>query len=145
MDRWDLHEAFLRTADSGSLSRAAKALSMTQPAVSKRLERLEKELGVRLLERSSRGVRLTDAGARYLDVVRRVRAELEEAESGLSADRAAVTGVLRLSFPVALGETWLTRLALEFHQLHPSVSLDIAMTDRVVDLVEDGVDLAALR
>ncbi|MFZ5440385.1 MAG: LysR family transcriptional regulator [Myxococcota bacterium] len=142
MDRWDLHEAFLRTAESGSLSRAAKALEMTQPAVSKRLERLEKDLGVRLLERSPRGIRLTDAGTRYLDVVRRVRMELAETESTLSSDRASMAGLVRVSFPVALGESWLTRLALEFHALHPCLTLEIGVTDRVVDLVEDGVDLA---
>lgn len=142
MDRWDLHEAFVRTAESGSLSRAAKDLGMTQPAVSKRLERLEKDVGVRLFDRSTRGVRLTDAGARYLDVVRRVRAELEETETALSTDRKSIAGMLRLSFPVALGETWLTRLAIQFHALHPCLSLDVSMTDRVVDLVEDAVDVA---
>lgn len=142
MDRWDLLEAFIRTADTGSLSRAAKDLGMTQPAVSKRLERLEKDVGVRLLDRSSRGVRLTDAGTQYLDVVRRIRSELEETEASLARARQGVTGMLRLSFPVALGETWLTRISLQFHQLHPSTVLELTQTDRVVDLVADAVDVA---
>lgn len=142
MDRWALHEALLRTADTGSLSRAAKDLKLTQPAISKRVERLEKELGVRLLDRGSRGVRLTDAGAQYLEVVRRVRSELEEAETALVGSRRGVTGTLRLSFPVALGETWLTRLSLRFHEQHPSTQLELTMSDRIVDLVEDAVDVA---
>jgi len=142
MDRWVLHEAFLRTAEAGSLSRAAKDLKLTQPAISKRLERLEKELGVRLLDRGSRGVRLTDAGAQYLEVVRRVRSELEEAETALVSSRRSVTGTLRLSFPVALGETWLTKLSLRFHEQHPSTQLELTMSDRIVDLVEDAVDVA---
>lgn len=142
MDRWDLIEAFVRTAEAGSLSRAAKSLGMTQPSVSKRLERLEQLLGVRLLDRSTRGIRLTGAGAHYLDVVRRLRAELDEAEAALSAERRGLSGLLRLSFPVALGETWLTRLALRFHARHPATVLEVGITDRVVDLVEDGVDVA---
>lgn len=141
MDRWNLHEAFVRVAESGSLSRAAKDLQMTQPAVSKRLERLEKEIGFRLLDRSPRGVRLTDAGMRYLDVVRRIRGELEEAEGALSTSRRGLSGMLRCSFPVALGETWLTRIALRFHALHPDLELQLDLTDRSVDLVEDGIDL----
>jgi DNA-binding transcriptional LysR family regulator len=142
MDKWDQHEAFIRAAETGSLSRAAHDLRMTQPAVSKRIERLEKDVGARLLERSSTGIRLTDAGAQYLDVVRKVRSELEEAETALTEDRTGVSGVLRLSFPVAFGETWLTKLALRFHQTHPCVGLDISLNDRVVDLVEDGIDVA---
>lgn len=142
MDRWDLIEAFVRTAEAGSLSRAAKSLGMTQPSVSKRLERLEQLLGVRLLDRSTRGIRLTAAGTHYLDVVRRLRAELDETEAALSADRRGLSGLLRLSFPVSLGETWLTRLTLRFHALHPATVLEVGITDRVVDLVEDGVDVA---
>jgi DNA-binding transcriptional LysR family regulator len=142
MDRWVLHEAFLRTAETGSLSRAARDLKLTQPAISKRLLRLEAEVGVRLLDRGSRGVRLTDAGAQYLEVVRRVRSELEEAETMLAGSRRGVSGTLRLSFPVALGETWLTRLSLRFHERHPSTRLQVTMSDRIVDLVEDAVDVA---
>jgi DNA-binding transcriptional LysR family regulator len=142
MDRWELHEAFVRTAETGSLSRAARDLRLTQPAISKRLERLEKNLGARLFERGSRGVRLTDAGAQYLEVVRRLRAELEEAESCLRGASRKVNGLLRLSFPVALGETWLMRIVLRFHQLHPEAQVEVSMSDRVVDLVEDAVDVA---
>jgi DNA-binding transcriptional LysR family regulator len=142
MDRWALHDAFVRTAEMGSLSRAARSLSLTQPAMSKRLERLERELGVRLLERSTRGIRLTDAGVEYLDVLKRTRAEIDATETSLTVARRGLSGMLRLSFPVALGETWLTSLALRFHREHRDVSLDIDQTDRVVDLASDRIDIA---
>lgn len=110
--------------------------------MSKRLERLEREVGLRLLERSTRGIRLTDAGVEYLDVLKRVRAELEATETSLSLARQGLKGMLRLSFPVALGETWLTAIALRFHKQHPDISLDIDQTDRVVDLADEGIDVA---
>ncbi|MFO0595744.1 MAG: LysR family transcriptional regulator [Myxococcaceae bacterium] len=141
MDRWALHDAFVRTAETGSLSRAAKALGLTQPAMSKRLEALERAVGVRLLERSTRGVRLTDAGVEYLEVLQRVRGELDAAETSLALSRRGLSGTLRLSFPVALGETWLTAIALRFQQQHPGMSLDISQTDEPVDLAKTGIDL----
>jgi DNA-binding transcriptional LysR family regulator len=141
MDRWQLYQAFVRTADTGSLSKAAQDLHLTQPAVSKRLHRLEKDMGVILLQRSSRGVRLTDAGIKFLEVVRRVMLELEETEATLASDRTGVSGTLRLSFPVALGETWLTKIAIKFHEQNPHTRIELNLTDRVVNLVEEAIDV----
>ena len=141
MDRWELHDAFLRTAETGSLSKAAKSLRLTQPAVSKRLDRLEKDLRVRLLDRGPRGVRLTEAGVRYVDVIRRVRSELEESESGLAESRQGLSGLLRVSVPVGLGDSWLTRIALRFQRCHPQLTVHLDASDQVVDLVKDNFDL----
>lgn len=142
MDRWDLLEAFVRIADTGSLSSAAKALRLTQPAISKRLDRLERQVRTRLVERGTRGIRLTDAGAKYLEVVKRLRAELEETESGLSAARAGLSGTLRLSLPTTLGTCWMMRLIVDFQRQHPNVEIEATLTDAVTDFVSDATDVA---
>jgi DNA-binding transcriptional LysR family regulator len=142
MDRWDLLEAFVHIADTGSLSRAAKALRLTQPAISKRLDRLERQVRTRLVERGTRGVRLTDAGAKYLDVVKRLRAELDETETSLSVARAGLSGTLRLSLPTSLGQCWLMRLIVDFQKQHPHVEIEATLTDAVTDFVSDATDVA---
>lgn len=142
MDRLDLLAAFVRTVETGSLTAAARALRTTQPTISKRLTALEATLGARLLQRNTQGVRPTEEGERYYNVARRVLAELEQAESSLQDLRKGLRGKLRLNMPVGLGEMHLTRVAIEFQRLHPELALDLTLTDRVVDLVEDGVDVA---
>lgn len=142
MDRWDLLEAFVRIADTGSLSSAAKALRLTQPAISKRLDRLERQVKTRLVERGTRGIRLTDAGAKYLEVVKRLRSELEQTETSLSAARAGLSGTLRLSLPTSLGQCWLMRLIVEFQKQHPHVEIEATLTDAVTDFVSDATDVA---
>jgi DNA-binding transcriptional LysR family regulator len=142
MDRLDTLAAFVRTVETGSLTAAAKALRTTQPTISKRLSALESNVGARLLQRNTQGVRPTEEGARYYNVARRVLAELEQAESSLQDLRKGLRGRLRLNMPVGLGEVHLTRVAIEFQRLHPELELEVTLTDRVVDLVEDGVDVA---
>jgi DNA-binding transcriptional LysR family regulator len=142
MDRLELLATFVRTVETGSLTAAAKALRTTQPTISKRLSTLESNVGARLLQRNTQGVRPTEEGARYYNVARRVLTELEQAESSLQSLRKGLRGKLRLNMPVGIGEMYLTRVAIEFQRLHPDLELEVTLTDRVVDLVEDGVDVA---
>ena len=142
MDRIELMRAFVRVVETGSLSRASKDLKTTQPTVSKWMQRLEKSVGVRLLQRNTRGIRLTESGETYFDQARRIVADLDLLDSTVKGETRGVSGRLRLNFPVSLGAHHLSPIALEFQAQHPGLCLDIVLTDRVVDLVEDGVDLA---
>ncbi|MGA9523035.1 MAG: LysR family transcriptional regulator [Myxococcaceae bacterium] len=142
MDRFELMRDFLRIVDTGSLSAAARALKTTQPTLSKRLQHLEEVTGARLLQRNTQGIRLTEAGERYYEACRRILSEMDQLESELTGIRRGLRGSLRLNLPVALGERHLTRIALGFQEQHPELRLDLSLTDRVVDLVEEGVDVA---
>ncbi len=142
MDRIELMRAFVRVVETGSLSRAAKELRTTQPTVSKWMRRLEDSVGARLLQRNTRGVRLTDGGEAYFEGARRIVAEVEGVESAVRRTGRGVCGRLSLNFPVGLGAMYLTPFAFELQAKHPGLFLRITATDRVVDLVQDGVDLA---
>lgn len=142
MDRIELMRAFVRVVETGSLSRASKDLKTTQPTVSKWMQRLERAVGVRLLQRNTRGIRLTESGETYFEQARRIVADLDALDSAVKGETRGVSGRLRLNFPLGLGAQHLAAIALEFQDQHPGLCLDVVLTDRVVDLVEDGVDLA---
>lgn len=142
MDRIELMRAFVRVVETGSLSRASKDLKTTQPTVSKWMQRLETSVGVRLLQRNTRGIRLTESGETYFEQARRIVADLDLLDSTVKGETRGVSGRLRLNFPLSLGAQHLSAIALEFQAQHPGLCLDIVLTDKVVDLVEDGVDLA---
>ena len=142
MDRIELMRAFVRVVETGSLSRASRELRTTQPTVSKWMRRLEDSLGTRLLQRNTRGIRLTEGGESYFGEARRIVAELDALESSVKRAGKGVSGQLRLNFPLGLGAHHLSPFALEFQDQHPGLCLDVVLTDRVVDLVQDGVDLA---
>lgn len=141
MDRLALMGDFVRIVETGSLSAAARAARTTQPTLSKRLQSLEGALGVRLLQRTTRGIQLTDAGRRYFAACKRVLDDIAQVEAELGGLRRELTGTLRLGFPVALGEEHLTRIALEFHRMHPGLELDLDLSNRSAEFVERGVDL----
>ncbi len=142
MDRIELMRAFVRVVETGSLSRASKELRTTQPTVSKWMARLEESVGSKLLARNTRGIRLTESGETYFDEARRILVDLDALESSVRRSKTGVSGRLRLNFPLELGVQFLGPIALEFQAKHPGLCLDVVMTDRVVDLVQDGVDLA---
>ena len=142
MDRIELMRAFVRVVETGSLSRASKDLRTTQPTVSKWMQRLEDSVGVRLLQRNTRGIRLTESGETYFDQARRIVADLDALDSTVKGETKGVSGRLRLNFPLGLGAQHLSTIALEFQAQYPGLCLDVVLTDKVVDLVEDGVDLA---
>ena len=142
MDRIELMRAFVRVVETGSLSRASRELRTTQPTVSKWMQRLEDSVGARLLQRNTRGTRLTEGGETYFEQARKIVADIDALELAVKHEGNGVTGRLRLNFPLGLGAKHLSAIALEFQRQHEKLCLDVVLTDRLVDLVEDGVDLA---
>lgn len=143
MDR-DLNDvlAFTAVVDTGSFTRAAERLHWPKSSVSHRVARLEEALGARLLERSTRRLRLTDVGARYHEHARRVLLELDEASATVASFRAQPRGWLRVSASVVLGQALLPGLVAEYATRYPEVQLFIDLGNRRVDLLEEGFDLA---
>jgi DNA-binding transcriptional LysR family regulator len=132
---------FAKVVEANSFSEAARRLKMPVSSVSRRIAELEKLLGVSLLERSTRGLRLTDIGAGVLDYARR-GAELSEAvDSTVSDQLTEVSGLLRLSAPPSISDTLIAPLVGAFQAAHPNVRVQIFVTDRFVDHIADGVDL----
>jgi DNA-binding transcriptional LysR family regulator len=103
---------------------------------------MEERLGVKLVHRTTRRVTLTDTGRRYLDAAERIVAEFEEAETAASVDRLEPRGTLRVNVPVSFGAREIAPLLPEFARLYPSLIVDLGLNDRVVDLIEEGWDMA---
>jgi DNA-binding transcriptional LysR family regulator len=135
-------QVFARVAALGSLSGAARVLGMSQTMATKHMAALEERLGVKLLHRTTRKITLTEPGRRYLESVERILAELAEAEATAAAERVEVTGTLRVNAPVSFGVRELAPLMAEFSRLHPALTVDMGLNDRVVNLVEEGWDVA---
>ncbi|MBB4103644.1 LysR family transcriptional regulator [Allorhizobium borbori] len=134
---------FSAVAEAGGFSAAGRRLHLTPSAVSKLIARLEDRLGTPLFTRSTRRLQLTAEGVLYLERVRRILAEMDEADRLVGSGAGAVPrGRLRVSASVAFGECCILPLAPEFLALYPQVELDISLTDAVVDLVDDRTDIA---
>ncbi|MET0528201.1 MAG: LysR family transcriptional regulator, partial [Microvirga sp.] len=142
LDRITGMQIFVRVAALGSLSAAARALGISQTMATKHVGAIEERLGIKLLHRTTRRLTLTEAGRRYLESAERILSEVEEAEAAASADRLEVRGVLRVNAPVSFGFREVAPLLAEFSRLHPSVTIDLGLNDRFVDLIEEGFDLA---
>ena len=141
MDRIDAMQAFLAVADLEGFAPAARKLKLSPSAVTRLIASLEEHLGARLLQRTTRSVALTDAGARYLARVRRILADVEEAEASIKAERTRPSGRLVVSAPIVFGRLHVSPVMSEYLKRYPEVSGELRLTDRVVNLVEDGVDL----
>ena len=135
-------EAFVVTADCGSFTAAAARLHLTNSAISKSVARLEARLGSRLFERTTRRLKLTDAGAAFYSTCVRVLAELEDAEAVLAAQRTEAVGRVKINVPAAFGRMRVMPVLLAFAELNPGLRPEVNFTDRFVDLVEEGVDIA---
>ncbi|WP_338770746.1 LysR family transcriptional regulator [Massilia sp. METH4] len=133
---------FVRAVELGSLSAVAREEGTTQPTVSKVIAALEREVGARLLERTTTSLAPTVEGRRFHERARGLLAEFDAAVSEARGGGAALRGLLRVSAPVALGQFRLNALVLEFLALHPGIELELILNDRMVDLVEEGVDVA---
>lgn len=142
MDRIDSLKLFTAVAELESFTRAAERLGMTPGAASKQISALEERLQVRLLERTTRSVRLTDAGQALLDRVRPWLVEYEGIEHGLAAETAKAAGTLRISAPVDFGASKLIPPAIAFMEKWPEVEVRLEFSDRMVDLVDEGYDLS---
>jgi DNA-binding transcriptional LysR family regulator len=135
-------QTFVRIVDGGSLTAAASALGSSPPTVVRSLAALEAALGVRLLNRTTRRLSLTDEGREYYERCQRVLAEVEGAEAALLARRTAPRGRLRLTAPVMFGRLHVAPVVAGFLAKHPAVEVELLLLDRVVDLVEEGIDAA---
>ncbi|KRB61974.1 LysR family transcriptional regulator [Rhizobium sp. Root708] len=142
MDRIDAMKVFVTAIDEGSLAGAARTLKRSPTAVSRALGFLEAHVGVELVHRTTRTLKLSEAGQRYLAACRRVLVDLEEADMLAGGERSAPRGTLSISAPPILGEEILRPIVDEFLGLHPAVSVRLLMLDRFVNLVDEGVDLA---
>lgn len=138
----DLNAArmFVCVVQAGSLSAAASRLEIPLPTLSRRIRELERELNVQLLERSVRGTRLTDAGTRLYEFASRGIETLAEGEHSVSSDQAQLKGRLRLSLPPSFEPWW--QLLSTFRNRHPGIRLHVYTSERRVDLIEDGIDVA---
>ncbi|MEY4515520.1 MAG: hypothetical protein RLZZ450_7642 [Pseudomonadota bacterium] len=139
---FDALETFVAVVRSGNFSSAASALRLPRTTVSQRVARLEAMLGARLLERTTRVVRPTDAGAAYYERCARILAELEEANAALLDATASPRGHLRIATPLLFGQSMLARVAGAFVLKYPAVQIEIVASDRRVNLIEEGFDLA---
>lgn len=142
MDDINAYLVFARVVEEGSFTAAAERLGESKSAVSKQIGRLEDSLGTRLLNRTTRRMSLTEAGAIFYERVRRVVEEVEEARIAVSQLQAAPRGTLRVSAPVSFGMTHVAPMLPLFMARYPDLHVDIALTDHQVDLVEDGIDVA---
>ncbi|KUJ73814.1 LysR family transcriptional regulator [Ruegeria profundi] len=135
-------EILLAVVDHGSFSAAARALGYTPSAVGKRVHQLEKRLNVPLLVRSTRRMTLTKAGRRYVEEARGLFARLSALEADIADDALTLRGTIRLTSSAALGRRQVVPLVIEFMERHPEVEIELLLTDKIVDLIGDGFDLA---
>ncbi len=142
MDRFDALQTFIRVVDAGSFSLAAERMNTAKSAVSRRVADLEAHLGVRLLNRTTRSLSLTESGRTLYQRALRLVADLEEVEATLSTQATALKGSLRIAAPLSFGLLHLGPAINDFAARHPEVRLFIDFNDRIVDLVEEGFDLA---
>lgn len=142
MDRLDAMQAFVAVADLRGFAPAARKLGLSPSAVTRLVAALEERLGARLLQRTTRSVALTDAGTRYLERARRILADVEEAESSAEGERSSPRGRLVISAPVGFGRLHVGPLVSAYLQRHREVSCDLRLSDRIINLVEEGVDAA---
>jgi len=142
MDKFQEMRAFAAVVDAGSFVRAADALNLSKTAVSRLVGDLEERLGARLLQRTTRKLSLTAEGGVFYERCRQLLDGVAEAEAELSSQAGEAIGQLRLNVPVTFGLLHLAPLWPAFMALHPKVELDITLSDRLVDLVDEGYDLA---
>ena len=142
MDRIDAMKVFVTALDEGSLAGAGRVLRRSPAAVSRAIAWLEERMGVELLHRTTRSIRLSEAGERYAVACRRILAELEEAELQATGSRAAPRGLLTISAPPVGGDDIVRPLLEEYLDFYPEVSVNLMLIDRPVSLVDEGVDIA---
>ena len=140
MDRFDAMQAFARVVETGSFTKAAETLHMSRTSVTQLVQQLEARLRVRLLNRTTRKVNVTADGAAYYERVQRVLADVEDAESDLSSASAAPRGRLRVDVPTPLARLILVPALPAFHARYPELQLDMGVSDRMVDMIDENVD-----
>jgi DNA-binding transcriptional LysR family regulator len=142
MDRLDAMRAFVSVADLEGFAPAARKLGLSASAVTRLVAGLEEHLGARLLQRTTRSVTLTDVGARYLERARRILGDVEEAEASAQAERTQPSGRLVVSAPLMFGRLYVGPIMSIYLKKYPDVSGELRLSDRMINLVDEGVDLA---
>lgn len=142
MDTFAALTAFVSVVDHGGFAKAARGMGLATSSLTRQVNALEDHLGTQLLNRSTRRVTLTDAGARYYEQATRILEDLEDANRSIGEVDGPPRGLLRISIPVAFGRLHLSQVISSFLKSCPDIELDLMMTDSVVNLVEDRVDLA---
>jgi len=141
MDKLKAMHTFIRIADAGSLTAAARELDSSLPAVVRALAALEAHLGVRLLNRTTRRISLTDEGRHYLETCRQVLSAVDEAETALTAEAAEPSGQLNITAPVLFGQMHVAPAVTRFVQRYDKMRCSLQLHDRVVNLLEEGMDV----
>lgn len=141
MNKLAAMQTFIAIVDEGSLTAAADGLGKALPTVVRSLATLEEELGVRLLHRTTRRMSLTEEGRTYLDRCRAILADVEAAEQALSSQHAEPRGELRVTAPVLFGQLWVAPAVTSFLQAYDKMKVDLLLLDRVVNMVEEGIDV----
>jgi DNA-binding transcriptional LysR family regulator len=142
MDRLEAMRTFVEIVDQGSLSAASRRLQVSLPVVVRTLAALERRLGVRLLNRTTRRIHLTEPGAEFYQRCKRIAAEVEEAEQAASERRRTPSGTLVVNAPVLFGRMHVVPLLGTFLERHPLLRVELTLSDRNVDIIEEGVDVA---
>ena len=142
MDRFHELRAFIAVAEAGGFAKAASSLNSSPPAITRAVAGLEDRLGVRLFNRTTRTVHLTEPGVRFLEDARRVLSDLDTAEQDVKGEARLATGQLSITASLAFGRSVLQPIVANFTEAHPLVSVSMLLFDRVVDLVDEGFDLA---
>jgi DNA-binding transcriptional LysR family regulator len=142
MDRFDAMSVLLEVVEAGSLSEAGRRLAMPLATVSRKVAELEVRLKTRLLNRSSRSLSLTDAGRSYVAACKRILEDVEDAERAAAGEYTAPKGELMITAPIVFGRLHVLPVVMAFLEAYPEVDIRMVLTDRVVNLLEDPVDLA---
>ncbi|HEU0199976.1 MAG TPA: LysR family transcriptional regulator [Burkholderiaceae bacterium] len=142
MDRLHTMRAFVAVADARSFAAAARQLALSPPALTRAIAALEARIGARLLHRTTRTVRLTDAGARFLADCKRILGEVEEAEAAAAGGSLEPRGQLAVTAPVLFGRMYVAPIVFDFLERYPGVTARTVFVDRIVDLLDEGIDVA---
>lgn len=142
MDRWQAMRIFVKVAETQSFAAAARHLHMSAPAVTRAVAALEELIGARLFVRTTRSVKLTEAGSRYFDDCRRILADIVEAEAAAAGSYAKPSGTLTVTAPALFGQMHVLPIVLEYLDAHPSTNARTFFVDRPVNMIEEGVDVA---
>jgi len=142
MDRFHLMSVFVAVVDANGFAGAARKLAISPPAVTRAVNELESHLGLRLLTRTTRTVRVTDAGERYVQDCRRILAEMAEADESVTGQHGAPRGRLTVTAPALFGSMFVTPIVTEYLQRYPEVTATCMFLDRIVNMVDEGADVA---
>lgn len=142
MDRFHLINVFVAVVDTNGFAGAARKLNMSPPAVTRAINELEAHLGLRLLTRTTRTVRVTDAGERYVQDCKRILGEMLEADESVSGMHSSPRGKLTITAPVLFGGMYVTPIVTQYLKRYPDVTASCLFLDRVVNLLDEGVDVA---